>query len=65
VFDGPTPDRNRLSAPRRVVLTAHPKADPNWSVIQATEHQQGMNIPDLALDAHPEGMRASCSLERR
>jgi hypothetical protein len=29
------------------------------------EHQQGLNIPDMALDAHPEGMRASCSLERR
>ena len=40
--------------PKGAVLTGRGRRRPNWSVIQAIEHRQGMNSPDPALDHHAE-----------
>jgi hypothetical protein len=56
---------HRISMPRRAVLTAPAPGTTELVSVPPNEHQQGTDVPDMALDAPPEGKRASCSLERR
>jgi hypothetical protein len=49
----PHPSQTRISTPRRAVLTSCGRHG-RTSQCSTHEHQQGLNIPDMALDAHPE-----------